>query len=86
MNPFLGFYHDCGIFAIVLEHCSRGSLEDLIRNKDVKLDWMFKSSLLMDLIKVLWGVRSGERSGRNPVGSLAASAEPEKSKMEGVLL
>lgn len=40
------------MFAVVTEHCSRGSLQDLLRNEDVKLDWMFKSSLLLDLIKV----------------------------------
>ncbi|MBN3318561.1 GUC2F cyclase, partial [Atractosteus spatula] len=51
VNPFLGFFHDCGVFAIVTEFCSRGSMEDLLRNEDVKLDWMFKSSLLLDLIK-----------------------------------
>uniref|UniRef100_G1NQT6 Guanylate cyclase n=1 Tax=Meleagris gallopavo TaxID=9103 RepID=G1NQT6_MELGA len=53
VNLFLGFFSDCGIFAIVTEYCSRGSLEDLLRNEDMKLDWMFKSSLLMDLIKYL---------------------------------
>lgn len=52
VNTFLGFFHDCGVFAIVTEFCSRGSLEDLLQNDDVKLDWMFKSSLLLDLIKV----------------------------------
>ncbi|KAK5893155.1 hypothetical protein CgunFtcFv8_006053 [Champsocephalus gunnari] len=51
VNTFLGFFHDCGVFAIVTEFCSRGSLEDLLFNEDVKLDWMFKSSLLLDLIK-----------------------------------
>uniref|UniRef100_A0A8C2SXZ6 Guanylate cyclase n=1 Tax=Coturnix japonica TaxID=93934 RepID=A0A8C2SXZ6_COTJA len=51
VNLFLGFFSDCGIFAIVTEYCSRGSLEDLLRNEDMKLDWMFKSSLMMDLIK-----------------------------------
>ncbi|XP_070711292.1 retinal guanylyl cyclase 2 [Pempheris klunzingeri] len=51
LNPFLGFFLDCGVFAIVTEFCSRGSLEDLLLNEDVKLDWMFKSSLLLDLIK-----------------------------------
>ncbi|XP_041093284.1 retinal guanylyl cyclase 2-like [Polyodon spathula] len=51
LNLFLGFFQDCGVLAIVTEHCSRGSLEDLIRNSDMKLDWMFKSSLLLDLIK-----------------------------------
>ncbi|XP_053218136.1 retinal guanylyl cyclase 1 isoform X1 [Podarcis raffonei] len=51
VNLFLGFFHDCGIFAMVSEHCTRGSLQDLINNEDMKLDWMFKSSLLLDLIK-----------------------------------
>ncbi|XP_056139224.1 retinal guanylyl cyclase 2 [Lampris incognitus] len=51
VNPFLGFFSDCSMFAVVTEHCSRGSLHDLLRNDDVKLDWMFKSSLLLDLIK-----------------------------------
>uniref|UniRef100_A0A8C5ATX7 Guanylate cyclase n=1 Tax=Gadus morhua TaxID=8049 RepID=A0A8C5ATX7_GADMO len=51
VNPFLGFFCDCSMFAVVTEHCSRGSLQDLLGNDDVKLDWMFKSSLLLDLIK-----------------------------------
>ncbi|CAL8350809.1 unnamed protein product [Lota lota] len=51
VNPFLGFFCDCSMFAVVTEHCSRGSLQDLLGNEDVKLDWMFKSSLLLDLIK-----------------------------------
>lgn len=52
INTFVGIFHDCGVFAILTEFCSRGSLEDLLTNEDVKLDWMFKSSLLLDLIKV----------------------------------
>ncbi|XP_050997940.1 retinal guanylyl cyclase 2 [Acomys russatus] len=51
VNPLLGFFYDSGMFAIVLEFCSRRSLEDILTNDDVKLDWMFKSSLLLDLIK-----------------------------------
>nr|XP_046246233.1 retinal guanylyl cyclase 2 isoform X2 [Scatophagus argus] len=51
VNPFLGFFSDLSMFAVVTEHCSRGSLQDLLRNEDVKLDWMFKSSLVLDLIK-----------------------------------
>lgn len=52
INPLLGFFYDSGMFAIVTEFCSRRSLEDILTNQDVKLDWMFKSSLLLDLIKV----------------------------------
>ncbi|MEQ2300715.1 Retinal guanylyl cyclase 2 [Ameca splendens] len=51
LNLFLGLFFDSGIFGIVTEHCSRGSLEDLLGNEEVRLDWMFKSSLLMDLIR-----------------------------------
>lgn len=65
VNPFLGFFHDCGVFAIVTEFCSRGSLEDLLRNDDVKLDWMFKSSLLLDLIKVIMDKRLDRSGGDN---------------------
>ncbi|XP_060230637.1 retinal guanylyl cyclase 2 [Meriones unguiculatus] len=51
VNPLLGFFFDSGMFAIVSEFCSRRSLEDILTNDDIKLDWMFKSSLLLDLIK-----------------------------------
>ncbi|MEE6527364.1 hypothetical protein FKM82_028697, partial [Ascaphus truei] len=53
VNLFLGLFHDLGVLGVVCEHCSRGSLDDLIHNQDMKLDWMFKSSLLLDLIKGL---------------------------------
>lgn len=57
-----------GTLAVVSEHCTRGSLHDLLAQRDIKLDWMFKSSLLLDLIKVC-GVRAwrGGR-GREPPG------------------
>lgn len=52
LNLFLGLFLDSGIFGIVTEHCTRGSLEDLLNNEEMRLDWMFKSSLLMDLVRV----------------------------------
>ncbi len=52
LNLFLGLFLDTGIFGIVTEHCTRGSLEDLLNNEEMRLDWMFKSSLLLDLIRV----------------------------------
>ncbi|XP_061105363.1 retinal guanylyl cyclase 2-like [Conger conger] len=51
LNLFLGLFFDSGVFALVTEYCARGSLEDLLNNEEVRLDWMFKSSLLMDLIR-----------------------------------
>ncbi|XP_056156828.1 retinal guanylyl cyclase 2 [Lampris incognitus] len=72
VNPFLGFFHDCGVLAMVTEFCSRGSMEDLLLNEDVKLDWMFKSSLLLDLIKGMKylhhrGICHGRLKSRNCV-------------------
>ncbi|XP_076014075.1 retinal guanylyl cyclase 2-like [Genypterus blacodes] len=51
LNLYLGLFLDSEIFAIVEEHCPRGSLADLLADTDMRLDWMFKSSLLTDLIK-----------------------------------
>ncbi|XP_036114120.1 guanylate cyclase D-like [Molossus molossus] len=50
----LGFLVAPGVRALVLEHCARGSLEDLLQNEALRLDWTFKASLLLDLIR---GVR-----------------------------
>ncbi|XP_036001781.1 retinal guanylyl cyclase 2 [Fundulus heteroclitus] len=51
LNLYLGLFVDSGILALVVEYCPRGSLADLLADSDVRLDWMFKSSLLLDLIK-----------------------------------
>uniref|UniRef100_A0A8C5A0M0 Guanylate cyclase n=1 Tax=Gadus morhua TaxID=8049 RepID=A0A8C5A0M0_GADMO len=51
LNLYMGLFCDSGIFGIVTEHCTRGSLEDLLNNEEMRLDWMFKSSLLMDLVR-----------------------------------
>ncbi|KAM8899285.1 retinal guanylyl cyclase 2-like isoform 1-T2 [Spinachia spinachia] len=51
LNLYAGLFLDSGIFALVVEQCPRGSLADLLANSEMRLDWMFKSSLLMDLIK-----------------------------------
>ncbi|XP_040587736.1 guanylate cyclase D [Mesocricetus auratus] len=54
VTTFLGLFVGPEFSAMVLEHCSRGSLEDLLRNEALRLDWTFKASLLLDLIR---GVR-----------------------------
>ncbi|KAG8137079.1 hypothetical protein E2320_005621 [Naja naja] len=40
VNPFLGLLSDTGLSAVVMNFCSRGSLQDLLQNMDIKLDWM----------------------------------------------
>lgn len=51
INPLIGCLTE-GIPAMVWEYCSRGSLHDIIRQQDIKLDWAFKLSLLTDLVRV----------------------------------
>ncbi|XP_033625244.1 atrial natriuretic peptide receptor 1-like [Asterias rubens] len=38
---------------IITEYCPKGSLQDILENDALKLDWDFKSSLLIDVIKGL---------------------------------
>ncbi|XP_022248722.1 retinal guanylyl cyclase 1-like isoform X2 [Limulus polyphemus] len=51
INPFLGCLSDPQQPALVWEHCSRGSLADVLASEDIKLDWSFKLSLLTDLVR-----------------------------------
>ncbi|XP_054713715.1 atrial natriuretic peptide receptor 1-like [Uloborus diversus] len=36
---------------LVTEYCPRGSLQDILENEQIKLDWMFRYSLMHDLVK-----------------------------------
>ncbi|XP_076866949.1 retinal guanylyl cyclase 1 isoform X2 [Brachyhypopomus gauderio] len=72
LNLFLGLFLDSGIFGVITEHCTRGSLQDLLSSEDMRLDWMFKSSLLMDLVRGMKhlhsrGVVHGRLKSRNCV-------------------
>ncbi|KAF2366961.1 Adenylyl cyclase class-3/4/guanylyl cyclase [Trinorchestia longiramus] len=51
INAFLGMMCDPIRPGFVFDYASRGSLEDVIRKKDIKLDWFFKLSLLTDLVR-----------------------------------
>lgn len=36
---------------ILTEYCPKGSLQDILENEQVKLDWTFRMSLIMDLVR-----------------------------------
>ncbi|XP_055636568.1 atrial natriuretic peptide receptor 1 isoform X2 [Toxorhynchites rutilus septentrionalis] len=36
---------------ILTEYCPKGSLQDILENETIKLDWMFKISLMHDIVK-----------------------------------
>lgn len=57
LNPLLGCLPDSPRPALVWEWCSRGSLEDVLMQDDIKLDWSFRLSLLTDLVRVSQNTR-----------------------------
>lgn len=74
-----------GMLAVVSEHCARGSLQDLLAQRDIKLDWMFKSSLLLDLIKVcVRGRGPGGRQGEEPAGEPRGLRLPFPPPFQGI--
>ncbi|CAH1244880.1 NPR1 [Branchiostoma lanceolatum] len=36
---------------VLIDHCSKGSLQDILKNASIKLDWTFRWSLIMDIVK-----------------------------------
>ncbi|XP_066906128.1 guanylate cyclase 32E [Halyomorpha halys] len=51
--PFIGACTDPPNICIVTEYCNRGSLKDILENEDVKLDNMFRASLVGDILQGL---------------------------------
>ncbi|XKL59223.1 hypothetical protein PGB90_000239 [Kerria lacca] len=36
---------------LLIEYCPKGSLQDILENEQIKLDWMFRYSLMHDIVK-----------------------------------
>ncbi|XP_065215329.1 guanylate cyclase 32E [Planococcus citri] len=51
LNGFIGACTDPPNICIVTEYCARGSLKDILENEEVKLDNMFISSLVADILR-----------------------------------
>lgn len=52
LNPLIGCLAEPPKAALVSEWCTRGSLQDVLQQDDIKLDWSFRLSLLTDLVRV----------------------------------
>ncbi|CAG0882506.1 unnamed protein product [Darwinula stevensoni] len=48
---FIGACVDAPHCCILTEYCPKGSLEDILANDQIKLDWMFRYSLMHDIVK-----------------------------------
>ncbi|XP_061552061.1 LOW QUALITY PROTEIN: atrial natriuretic peptide receptor 1 [Phycodurus eques] len=51
LTRFIGACVDPPNTCIVTEYCPRGSLQDILENDSITLDWMFKYSLINDIVK-----------------------------------
>ncbi|VDI06466.1 atrial natriuretic peptide receptor B [Mytilus galloprovincialis] len=51
LNPFVGASLEPNNSYILTRYCAKGSLQDILENDDIKLDWMFKMSFAIDLAK-----------------------------------
>ncbi|XP_023248641.1 retinal guanylyl cyclase 2 [Copidosoma floridanum] len=51
LNPLIGCLTEPNRPCLVYEYCSRGSLEDVLVQDEIKLDWSFRLSLLTDLVR-----------------------------------
>ncbi|XP_035825868.1 atrial natriuretic peptide receptor 1 [Aplysia californica] len=53
LNPFIGICLDERFPCVLSTYCAKGSVQDIIEHEDIKLDWMFKISLLTDMTNLL---------------------------------
>ncbi|KAM3596231.1 uncharacterized protein V6R79_010688 [Siganus canaliculatus] len=51
LTRFIGSCIDPPNMCIVTEYCPRGSLQDLMESDNITLDWMFRYSLITDIVK-----------------------------------
>ena len=45
----VGVCVQCPNVCILTQYCSKGSLQDVLQNSDIRLDWMFKMSFATDI-------------------------------------
>ncbi|XP_024077201.1 atrial natriuretic peptide receptor 1-like, partial [Terrapene carolina triunguis] len=51
LTRFVGACTDPPNICILTEYCPRGSLQDILENESITLDWMFRYSLTTDIVK-----------------------------------
>uniref|UniRef100_A0A8C5RVT7 Guanylate cyclase n=1 Tax=Laticauda laticaudata TaxID=8630 RepID=A0A8C5RVT7_LATLA len=51
LTRFIGACIDPPNICIVTEYCPRGSLQDILENESINLDWMFRYALINDIVK-----------------------------------
>lgn len=50
----IGICIDSPNYCIVSELCSRGTLTDLLQNEKINIDWLFRYSMITDIVEGIW--------------------------------
>uniref|UniRef100_A0A7M4EWQ7 Guanylate cyclase n=1 Tax=Crocodylus porosus TaxID=8502 RepID=A0A7M4EWQ7_CROPO len=56
---FFGICTEAPNICIVTQYCKKGSLQDVLRNSDIELDWIFKLSFAYDIANGMLFIHSG---------------------------
>ncbi|KAI0237466.1 hypothetical protein LSAT2_012004 [Lamellibrachia satsuma] len=67
ITTFVGACIDPPNMCVLTTYCSKGSLQAILLNDDIRLDWVFKNSIILDIVK---GMRYIHRSGLKSHGNL----------------
>ncbi|XP_077993685.1 atrial natriuretic peptide receptor 1-like isoform X3 [Glandiceps talaboti] len=54
VTRFIGACTDPPNICVLTEYCPKGSLQDILENDSIKLDWMFRYSLMSDIVKGMY--------------------------------
>ncbi|KAL3858493.1 hypothetical protein ACJMK2_013081, partial [Sinanodonta woodiana] len=60
VNKFVGAFETPTEFCVLFGYCSKGSLQDILENDDIQLDWLFRHSLIMDLVNGMVYIHSSK--------------------------
>ncbi|KAI3379471.1 hypothetical protein SNEBB_001321 [Seison nebaliae] len=57
---FVGLCVDTPYHFIITEYCPKGSLRDILENEQIRLDWIFRHSLMHDIVKGMSYIHNSE--------------------------
>ncbi|KAK3747649.1 hypothetical protein RRG08_024796 [Elysia crispata] len=57
---FVGLCLDAPQACILTEYCQKGSLQDVLENDAIKLDWMFRYSIMQDIVRGMTCLHASE--------------------------
>ncbi|XP_078240327.1 atrial natriuretic peptide receptor 2 isoform X1 [Pogona vitticeps] len=85
LTRFIGACIDPPNICIVTEYCPRGSLQDILENESISLDWMFRYSLINDIVKVRNQGRNGGGLGACPGAEVGCGGRSRRRPFCGAL-